>query len=202
MADDFRRLKAEADIKYVCESIGVNFKKRGSSYFLHCPDKLHHDKTASNAYFKDGWNNVYCQSCGKSTTAIDLIMNTQGMDYKEAVNLLWNIMGNPDWFKDNSWKSKTKPKYRIKGDDAKFIGIQLSVLTEGKFCLVHDVLGEEKYKQLIVRKTVEVLQRAMKSRDFAKEIGFMDLAKGFQSAIDRCDKILDEVFYYGKSNAG
>lgn len=134
MANDFRRLKEEANIEEVVHYLGLDVHPKGSAYFILCPLPKHGDTHATNCYYKKGWSNVYCKTCCESIQAIDLIMLETGRDYGEAADLLWEIEGYPEWYKDDSWKETNKNKVKNKnkkipfvlsGNEAKLIGIKL-----------------------------------------------------------------------------
>lgn len=112
MKYELRRLKDETDIGKVVDYCGINTYPRGSAIFIHCPNPNHADEHATNAYFKDGWNSIYCSACGCSTGGVDLLMNQLGLSFKEATNTLWEINGCPDWYKTE--ESKTKHLYLTK----------------------------------------------------------------------------------------
>ena len=104
--NEYARLKEEADIARVVQYLGIEVSKKGSAYFIHCPLPEHNDQHATNCYFREGWNNVYCTVCCKAVNAIDLIILETGMDYGEAADLLWELEGRPDWYYGN-WKKKS-----------------------------------------------------------------------------------------------
>ena len=144
--NNFYRLKQEADIAAVISYLQIPVQKKGSSYFIQCPLPEHNDKHATNCYYKDGWNNVYCYVCGKAIHAIDLIMYIQKCSYGEAADALWELEGRPDWYHAD-WKNKKKPKKKrleISKDEASLLGIHLpsfvscpSYLSETKEDLEH-----------------------------------------------------------------
>lgn len=149
MANDFRKLKEEADIEEVVNYLGIETYPRGDAIFIHCPSPQHKDKHATNCYFKHGWNNVYCWSCCKQFQAIDLIMYESGCDYGTAAEILWNIEGRPDWYKDKSWKDKSiHKKFSLTGKECRLIGIKLPnyVLMPKKYTEIPDFLNHEKIK--------------------------------------------------------
>lgn len=118
------RLKDEADISKVVDFLGINTRKVGSAYFVPCPNPDHIDKHATNCYFKMGWNNVYCEVCGAAINAIDLIMYDRHCDFGEAADILWDLEGKPDWYRDTFDKSKKKSFYITK-EEMDLIGIKL-----------------------------------------------------------------------------
>ncbi len=128
MANDFRRLKEEADIEEVVNYLGLDTYPKGSVTFLLCPNPHHDDSEPTNCYYKKGWNNLYCYACEKSIQAIDLIMYKTGCDYGSAADILWKLEGRPSWYKDDSWKTKNKnikQKFSLTGKECKIIGITL-----------------------------------------------------------------------------
>ena len=141
MANDFDRLKNEADIEEVVSDLGMDVHRNGSNYFVLCPLPSHDDKHPTNCYFKKGWNNLYCTTCGTSIKAIDLIMYETGCSYGEAADRLWELEGRPDWYRDKTWKSKNtqeKKTFSLTGKEARILGIKLpkSILTP---CECHSI---------------------------------------------------------------
>lgn len=100
MSEMSDRLKNECNILDVVKVLCHPVIKKGDAYFFHCPNPNHQDKHAS-CYTKDGWNNVYCNSCGHYATAIDLIQEITGYSFPEACDYLAEIMGSPSWYRFN-----------------------------------------------------------------------------------------------------
>ena len=92
------QLKEGVYIKSVLDYLGYPYKKAGTNYFCKCPAPGHNDKHDTNCHFKDNWHKLYCEACGASISSIDLIMYVTGRDFKEALNVLWEINGCPEWF--------------------------------------------------------------------------------------------------------
>lgn len=122
MPNNYQRLKEEADIATVIAHLQIPVTKRGNAYFIPCPNPNHQDDHATNCYFKEGWNNVYCWVCGKSIQAIDLIMDTLGYDYGEAADYLWELEGRPDWYYIKEGTQK-KPSFSLTREEAELIGL-------------------------------------------------------------------------------
>ena len=121
--NEISRLKDSVRIKEVVDYLGIDVKKRGGCFFIPCPNPKHNDNVHTNCYFKDNWNNVYCAACHYSATAVDLIMDYNGMDYGSACDELWNIAGKPGWYyKNNMSKEKT---FWLTRTEAKKLGIKL-----------------------------------------------------------------------------
>lgn len=130
MANDFDRLKKEANIDDVVDYLGIQKHIKGNTTFILCPLPAHNDKHATNCYYKTGWNNLYCETCGRSIKAIDFIMYENNCSYGEAADILWNIEGQPDWYHDNTWKNPKKrakqlKEFRVTGEEANIIGIKI-----------------------------------------------------------------------------
>lgn len=121
--NDYARLKKEADIAQVVQWLGLEVNKKGSAFFIHCPLPDHNDQHATNCYFREGWNNIYCTVCCKAVNAIDLIMLETGMEYGEAADQLWELEGRPNWYYKD-WKTENKvPEFTLNREDARLIGI-------------------------------------------------------------------------------
>lgn len=125
MSNNFQRLKDEADIALVVQHLQIPVTQRGNSYFIPCPNPNHIDEHATNCYYKDGWNNVYCCACGTSIQAIDLIMNTLGYSYGEAADYLWEIEGRPEWYYEEK-RTKTKEVFSLTREEADLLGLHLT----------------------------------------------------------------------------
>lgn len=125
--NNYARLKNEADISNVIGALGIPVTKKGSAYFIPCPNPAHNDQHATNCYFKEGWNNVYCRACLKSMMGIDLIMHTLGYGYGEAADYLWELEGKPDWYyAETSGKGKQRmirEVFDLTREESEFIGI-------------------------------------------------------------------------------
>lgn len=124
MGNDYRRLKDEADIESVIDYLGIPVYGRGRNKFVKCPLPEHDDQHPTNCHFQSGWNNLYCQSCGKSIRAIDLIMYETGLSYGDAADMLWEIEGRPAWYYDRN-RNKEDESFYITAAEAKVIGIIL-----------------------------------------------------------------------------
>ena len=115
---DVKSMRDSADIKRVCESIGMPVKKMGSSYFVKCPE--HQDDNPS-AFFKEGDNYIDCAVCSKNINAIDVIMQYKDIPFKDAINELAQIEGISIKGGKNNYKIK---KPLITPSDAQFLGIK------------------------------------------------------------------------------
>ncbi len=127
--NDYRRLKAEADIRAVVEYCGIRFGKRsGNAQFVACPNPEHDDQHPTNAYFRDGWNTVFCTTCNKNMGPIDILMWNQGISYGEAADILWELEGCPDWYYANK-PDKPGPEKEVRfflsRSELAFLGIRI-----------------------------------------------------------------------------
>lgn len=95
MANDYKRLKEEANIDEVVNYLGLS-KIAGPITRILCP--MHNDHSPT-MYYKKGWHQTYCPACAKGMSAPDLISAYTGKSFKEACEVLWEIEGRPDWYK-------------------------------------------------------------------------------------------------------
>lgn len=122
MESQMKRLKDEADIGAVVRALGIPTERKGASYFIRCPSPKHKDDTPS-AYFKEGWNNIYCNSCCRAFKALDLIMFVTGMDVKAAADYLWELEGRPGWFVASK---EERERFSLTPGEARHIGLRPS----------------------------------------------------------------------------
>ena len=112
------------DIGYVANALGIPLTKRGSTYFCLCPLPDHQDTHATNCFFREGDNYLYCMVCRKNIDAIDLIRYTKKISFMEAVKELWELSGCPDYVKLQGKKTK-KASLPLDGPTLRFLGITL-----------------------------------------------------------------------------
>lgn len=125
--NDFRRLKEEANIESVVDYIGLKKGKRvGSAQFVLCPNPNHADAHPTNAYYRKGWNTIYCTTCGKNMGAIDILMWTLGVEYGTAADILWELEGRPDWYYANQDKRQEDDSFYASPGELSMIGIMFS----------------------------------------------------------------------------
>lgn len=105
MANDYKRLKDEANIDEVVDYLGLTKQGSASITKILCPIHEDHNPTM---YYKKGWSSCYCPACAKSLSAPDLIMAYTGKNFKEACETLWEIEGRPDWYKPDEKVDKDK----------------------------------------------------------------------------------------------
>lgn len=124
--NDINRLKDEADIETVIDYLGIEKTVRGSATFILCPLPSHADTHATNCYFKSSWNHVFCQTCGTTVNAIDLILYTKNLSYGEAADLLWELEGRPSWYYAKRTKKDFKPEFQLSNEESTIIGLKKS----------------------------------------------------------------------------
>ena len=73
------------DIEEVLKSAGLEFRRRGSTMFAHCP--FHSEKTPSFS-ITPGRNLWYCHSCHRGGDGIRFYMEREGMDFLQAVEAI------------------------------------------------------------------------------------------------------------------
>lgn len=108
---DTARLNA-INIIMVAVALGFKLKRRGKIYAALCP--FHADKNASlGFYHNEHENHAHCFGCGKNLSVIDLVMETQGIDFNQACEYLCNRYGIA----------------RLNGESGQPVGIQQAVKT-------------------------------------------------------------------------
>ena len=218
--NNYTRLKQEADIERVVHYLGMQVTRRGSASFVLCPLPGHTDHHATNCYFKSGWNNLYCNTCGAAINAIDLIMYVNNVDYGKAADTLWELEGKPDWYYAYTGKqNKSKPVFHLSREDASVLGIHfpgrllipiafsdtkpkyghdvtLQYDTDGYIaCKTHhltwqDFMSEEQYKTMIKNKARELGINAQNAMFSCKD---SDLRNAFYALAVDCKTILNRV---------
>ncbi len=73
------------DIEDVLKSWGLEFRRRGSTMFAHCP--FHSEKTPSFS-ITPGRNLWFCHSCHRGGDGIRFYMEREGMDFLQAVEAI------------------------------------------------------------------------------------------------------------------
>ena len=123
--NDFRRLKDEADMEVIVDYCGIEKGKRiGSAQFVKCPNPDHDDMHPTNAYYRKGWNTIYCTTCNKNFGPIDVIMWSLNMNYGEAADLLWELEGRPDWYYAKR-QAETERQFSVSISELELLGIQI-----------------------------------------------------------------------------
>lgn len=72
----------DLEIVDVLKGMGVDLKRRGATWFAHCP--FHSERTPSFTV-SAGKNVYYCQSCRRGGDAIGFVMEKEGLDFQGAV---------------------------------------------------------------------------------------------------------------------
>ena len=123
--NNYRKLKEEADIRAVIDYCGIQRGKRvGSANFVQCPNPNHDDKHPTNAYYREGWNTIFCATCNKNMSPIDIIMWTRGLSYGDAADALWELEGRPDWYYADRTQ-ENEEKFSISISELEFLGIRI-----------------------------------------------------------------------------
>ena len=81
------RIKQDVSLINLVEAKGFKVKPQGKDYALCCP--FHEEKTPS-LIITPGKNLYHCFGCGAAGTVIDWVMNTEGVSFRHAVELLRN----------------------------------------------------------------------------------------------------------------
>ncbi len=211
--NDYARLKQEADIETVVRYLGMKVKRYGSAFFVLCPLPQHMDHHATNCYFKSGWNNLYCNTCGAAINAIDLIMLVNHVSYGEAADTLWELEGRPDWYYAGKNKENHKNTcFQLSREDASFLGIHFPgcILTPFSFA---DTKPQYKERSVAFQYDKDGYMSCKMNhltwQDFMSEAQYKEMVKNkaaelgitAQDAVSHCDNIdLQLAFYELASN--
>lgn len=174
MESNLKRLKDEADIKAVVEALGIPYRRKGANYFMHCPAPDHQDSDPS-AYFKAGWNNIYCNSCGRAFRALDVIIWTTGWSIKEASIFLWELEGRPEWFMASK---EERSSFSLSPEEARTVGLKPGgeVRCYMSCTDMKEPLGMgERYAPGIISGYLKVRTNRVTWRDFMMEQEFVGL---------------------------
>lgn len=90
MADDLGEIRSRISIVDLAEASGIRLKKSGKSFLGLCP--FHPDKTPS-LHLNPEFGTYRCFACGAKGTIFDWVMNTQHLDFKEALKILADKAG-------------------------------------------------------------------------------------------------------------
>ena len=108
--DDIDRLKKNVSILHVTAGYGIELKPHGrSDYIGRCPLPGHTDEEPS-FIVTPGKNLWHCMGCDKGGSVIDLVMELDGIDFKQAVDKLMTSTGLVQRCADIPAATKTTPK--------------------------------------------------------------------------------------------
>ncbi len=106
---EVNKLKTDVSLLRLAESQGHKLKREGSDYVMCCP--FHEEQTASMKITPDK-NLFHCFGCGAGGSVIDWVMQTQGVGFKHAVELLKensSLVAEPVATRKASTKKLTSP---------------------------------------------------------------------------------------------
>lgn len=84
--DELERLKKETDLAALVRSRGVELRKHGGSDLIgRC---IFHDDTEPSLVVTPGKNLFHCLGCGAAGSVVDWVMQTEGVSFRHAVELL------------------------------------------------------------------------------------------------------------------
>jgi DNA primase catalytic core len=85
------QLKKNISILHVCEAHGIKLKKHGANdYVGQCP---FHEEDEPSFIVTPGKNLFHCMGCNKGGSVIDLVMELDGITFREAVDKLMTSTG-------------------------------------------------------------------------------------------------------------
>lgn len=118
MGNNHSRLVAESTMAAVIDAKGYKFTKKGTYTFIYCPmhEKSYEgtNKAQQNCYFKGNQNYCYCSVCGKSFNTKEYLIEKENISFGEAYDILYEIAGEPSWYKSNKKLSKKEKQVQKK----------------------------------------------------------------------------------------
>lgn len=90
MADELGEIRSRISIVELAEASGIRLKKSGKSFLGLCP--FHPDKSPS-LHINPEFGTYRCFACGAKGSIFDWVMNTQHLDFKEALKFLADKAG-------------------------------------------------------------------------------------------------------------
>lgn len=112
--EQLHRLKNDISLVRLIESSGYELKREGSDYVMCCP--FHDDDTPSLKVSPD--KNVFnCFGCGQSGTTIDWVMQTQGVSFRHACEILADGVGLDAGVKKVNSKTKLQSPVKDQADN-------------------------------------------------------------------------------------
>ena len=88
--EQIERLKQEVSLLRLVESQGYQPKKQGKDYVIRCP---FHEEATPSLVISPANNLYHCFGCGAAGTVIDWTMQTRGVSFRQAVELLLEETG-------------------------------------------------------------------------------------------------------------
>ena len=122
----------------------AKLKKAGTNYKALCPFPGHSEKTASFVV-SPAKQIGYCFGCHKWGWPVKFIMDMENSEFREAVQILWNITGREiEWFTENKEKIEIKKNlYSLYKDATNYYTSTLSKHPEIKKYLIDRGLSPE-----------------------------------------------------------
>lgn len=162
-------------------NLGYKLKRKGKITFVKC--HYHADNNFGNAYisifFKNGIVNkgIYCHSCGKFSSVIDLIMYELNLTYPEALQYLFEFLESDQRFiveeynsNDNSTcaakrkvSARALPKAPLSESERMCLGLLSRQNTEPEFSPSKKVIG------VYSEKEISLFLNKIKNNDFLEK---------------------------------
>lgn len=101
MGHDRDEVLARTDLSELCDDLLGPHKGHGKTLSWRCPEPNHGPQTGATPPVtvfnsRGGTERWHCHGCGAGGTAIDLVMRTQGIGFREALDVLGRLAGAPE----------------------------------------------------------------------------------------------------------
>ena len=115
-----QRLIEDCDIEYICESVGVEMRQRGTATEVLCP--FHDDQHFGNARIRE--KGIYCFACGRFYSVFDIVMKNMGISYFDAYKYVAEHTGDlSNYMAKSKKKIRAVDQFPLTKDELQFIGL-------------------------------------------------------------------------------
>lgn len=95
---DKQRIKDDADMLVVAESLGINLVRKGTNYQCLCP--FHADKHIGSCYINN--KRLHCYSCNTQADVFKLVMQINGCDFETSVRYVADLCGGESLYEGSA----------------------------------------------------------------------------------------------------
>lgn len=168
------------DLGDIAQSLGVDLRKRGSSYSMRCPyhfEGRQIDQHIGNCYISKDRKFFECKSCGNKGDAITLIRQVLDCSFPEALNYLSDYSGIPlQYVEEGSMADENGIDYsnfkkRLTNEELRFLDISTGGMYITK-SIESDITDDDKIESVTNKKgeTLYFLIKEYNSPNFINEL--------------------------------
>ena len=149
---DSKAILEDADIESVLSFCNVKTRRIGGTLFMECPGHMRilgkRDRNLSNCYIKPN-GRAYCTACNWSGRLFDVVMETQGVSFPKACEIVSEIStGNAEMYRNQNGTSEDEISFRNNKEFFTEIGLTGDAkrrpgVTNTSGCLLNEVFSQE-----------------------------------------------------------